>query len=73
MRIHKKTEIPRQVKNEHFTVDVITCDKDGLINLGYYDFELNKWRFHTDTVSNYNDVDFVWIYPPIERMKLKLS
>lgn len=42
MRIHKKTEIPTQVKNEHFTVDVITCDKDGLINLGFYNFDLKK-------------------------------
>lgn len=42
MRIHKKTEIPTQVKNEHFTVDVITCDKDGLINLGFYNFDFKK-------------------------------
>ena len=59
-----KTEYPAQVKDESHSVDVFACDGDGLLNLGFYDYENKKWCFHTDTLHDYEDVDFVWMYPP---------
>ena len=69
MKIYKKTEFPTQVKGEEFSVDVITCDKDGLINIGFYNFDMEMWLFHTSPGYDYTDVNFVWIYPPIDEMK----
>lgn len=72
MKIYKKSEHPETVEDEHFSVDVITCDSNGLINLGYYNYDTNEWIFHTDTMEDYTDVEFVWIYPPLDRMKKAL-
>lgn len=64
LKIHNKSEHPTHVKGEQFSVDVITCDKSGLINLGFYNYDMEKWSFHTDTLQNYDNVEFVWIYAP---------
>lgn len=68
MKIYKKSEHPTQVEGEQFSVDVITCDDEGLVNLGFYNYDTNSWSFHSDTLSDYTDVDFVWIYPPVDDM-----
>lgn len=68
MRIHKKSDFPSVVEGEKFSVDVITCDKEGLLNLAFYNYDTKEWSFHSDTLIDYKDVDFVWIYPPIRKM-----
>lgn len=68
MEIHNKSEHPMQVEGEQFSVDVITCDDEGLVNLGFYNYDTNSWSFHSDTVYDYTDVDFAWVYPPIKDM-----
>ena len=72
MKIYKKTEHPEMVPDEHFSVDVITCDSDGLINLGYYNYADKEWNFHSDTMRDYTNVEFTWIYPPVDKMKKAL-
>lgn len=70
MRIHKKAEHPKRVEGEQFSVDVITCDEiDGLVNLGFYNYDTKTWSFHSDTVYDYTNVNFAWIYPPVNKMK----
>jgi hypothetical protein len=68
MRIHKRSEHPRMVEAEQFSVDVITCDENGLINLGFYNFDSDTWSFHTDTLYDYTNIEFVWMYVPVNRM-----
>lgn len=68
MKIYKKTEHPEKIKGEVFSVDVITCDEDGLPNLGFYNYDTDTWSFHTDTLSDYSNVNFVWMYIPTSKM-----
>ena len=38
------TDFPEQVKGEHFSKTVLVYDKDlEFFDLGFYDFEMNKW------------------------------
>lgn len=64
VRVHSKNEFPSLVPNETFSVDVITCDEKGMMNIGFYSYDLQKWSFHTDTLVDYSDMDFVWMYKP---------
>lgn len=75
MDIHPKSDYPeRQYNNglpEDFSVDVITCDEDGLLCIGFYNFDTQKWGFHSDTLVDYYEegipeMDFNWMYPPAE-------
>ena len=59
MNIHNKNSHPRQVEGEQFSVDVITCDSDGLLNLAFYNYDTMTWSFHTDTLSDYTDVEYI--------------
>lgn len=72
---YKNTEVPIKSTDlkgieEEFSVDVITCDNYGMLNIGFYNFDTNTWSFHTDTlVDPYEKgelFDFVWIYNPIK-------
>ncbi|MEY4332236.1 MAG: hypothetical protein RLZZ196_974 [Bacteroidota bacterium] len=49
-----------------FSVDVITFSDGCMLNIGYYSFDMEKWMFHTDTLTNMEGVEFKWIYPPKE-------
>lgn len=69
MKIYKKSDHPTQVEGEYFSIDVITCDDKGLINIGFYNYDTETWSFHSDTLYDYTDVDFVWIYPPVDEMQ----
>lgn len=62
--VHSRSEFPSLVPNEAFSVDVITYDEEGMMNIGFYSYDLQKWRFHTDTLVDYSDMDFVWMYKP---------
>lgn len=73
MRIYQKSEHPRAVKGEVFSVDVITCDTDGLLNLGVYNYDTDTWAFHTAAPFDYENEDFVWMYAPVSEMKALLS
>ena len=67
MKVYEKTEYPVLSKDNDCSVDVLTCDGDGFLNLGFYDYTYNIWCFHTDTLrENYEKVDFVWMYVPKE-------
>jgi hypothetical protein len=65
MKIYQKSDIPKR-DEEDCSVDVITYDQNGMLNIGYFDFELNHWSFHTDTLVDLKDKDFVWMYAPEE-------
>lgn len=53
------------------SVDVCCIDEEGLHNLGYYNFEENKWKFHTDTLVDYfekgNETKWWWYYPVVTK------
>ena len=69
MKIHKKTDLPARDGKEEFSLTVLTCDKRGITNLGYYNFDTEDWGFFMDDYPEYKDTDFVWIYPPEEQMR----
>ena len=62
--VHSRSEFPSLVPNEAFSVDVITYDEEGMMNIGFYSYDLQRWSFHTDTLVDYSDMDFVWMYKP---------
>lgn len=47
-------------KGDNFSYDVIGKDKNGLLGIIFYDYELNEWDSHT---ADFNLEDFVWMYP----------
>lgn len=53
-----------------FSEDVYIIDEDGMHGLAYYSFEDEKWRFHTDTLVDYdepgNETKWLWYYPPVD-------
>ena len=67
------TEFPKYAKDlkgnqEEFSVDVFTVNDDGMLNIGYYNYDTKKWGFHTDTLYDPYEggklMDFVWMYKP---------
>jgi len=75
MKIFKNTDIPKESKDkkgrlEGFSVDVISCDVDGMMNLCYWDYEKERWSFLADALSDPYEggklIDFVWMYKPDE-------
>lgn len=70
LEIFQNNEYPKQnPEDKEHSIDVITVNDSGLMNIGYYNFKLRKWRFHTDTlVDPYEDglENFVWMYRPKE-------
>lgn len=71
MKFHKNTEYPKVSEDEDFSVDVITSNPDGFLNIAFWNFDRKKWLFHSDTmIDPYEDGDlmeFVWWYAPTER------
>jgi hypothetical protein len=55
-----------QLDNITFSEDVFTISESGLHGLAYYDYELCKWCFHTDQLS---DEPFKWYYPIVKSYK----
>lgn len=74
MKIYKNTEYPKIPEGEHHSVDVITKDIDGMLNIAYYDYESKRWRFHADTLSDPYDngklIEFTWIYDSFDAKDL---
>lgn len=64
-------QLPKKSKDdESFSDDVFIIDENGIHGIGYYDFELSKWSFHTDTLVDYNEpgheTKWKWYYPLFE-------
>lgn len=55
-------------EDPRFSEDVYILDEDNLIGSGCYNFEEEKWYFHTDTLVDYfeegDTTKFWWFYPP---------
>lgn len=70
-----KTDKPHPSKDvkEH-SVDVFTIDEDGMHGLAFYDFEDEKWSFHTETMVDYeepgNETKWNWYYPSVTKKNL---
>jgi len=64
------TDIPLASKcDSTVTVDVFIIDERGMHGLAFYDLQDKEWRFHTDTVVDYNEkgneTKWKWYYPQI--------
>ena len=70
IELHSKNDLPKSQQGEYHSVDVITCDEFGVLNIAFYNFDKQEWSFHADTVIDYfeegNETDFVWMYAPTE-------
>ena len=55
MKIHKKTDLPARDGKEEFSLTVLTCDKRGITNLGYYNFDTEDWGFFMDLSTGRTD------------------
>lgn len=67
--VFDKDSIPDYSPDDRtFTEDVIVYGYD-MLNIGYYDFKSNEWKFHTDTLIDMKDVDFKWMYAPKQLTK----
>jgi hypothetical protein len=71
MNIYTRNNKPKASNDDlTFSEDVIIMTEDGLLNIGYYDFKDDKWKWHTETLVDMEEivdgkpVDFAWIYPP---------
>lgn len=71
--IFKNTQYPRRdvdLKGEesHLSEDVITFDKDGMLNIGFWDYNNKVWSWHTDTMVDMYEggvlIEFSWMYKP---------
>ena len=82
MKIHKKTDLPARDGKEEFSLTVLTCDKRGITNLGYYNFDTEDWeqmrKFLIES-SNAEDKSAVpsakesWYKKKIQPIKKKIS
>jgi hypothetical protein len=80
MEAFPRTIFPKRATNldgteeEPFSVSVVTVNcgdspEDPLINLGYYNFDMECWYFHSDTLIDMEKVNFIWFYVPQEILK----
>lgn len=60
----------RDLRNneEKFSVDVVMHFEDGMLNIGYWNYDIEKWKFHADTITDPYEggelSDFAWMYAP---------
>lgn len=71
IKIYTQNDYPEPSKDDNtFSVDVICADKEGMMNIGCYNYKDEEWVFHTDTMVDpyeFNEVyPFVWMYKPDE-------
>jgi len=73
IKAYNNTDFPIRSKDlngnpEEHSVDVITSNESGMLNIGFYNFDMKKWMFHTDTLTDPYEggklENFIWIYPP---------
>lgn len=81
VNVYPRTKFPRRALNrdgtqaEHFSVTVLVVNcgddpKDPLMNLGYYNYDMECWLFHTDTLIDMKDVNFIWCYVPTKMFEI---
>lgn len=78
MKVYTRFNKPEMSSDDPtISVDVIACTEDGLLNIGYFNFQDDKWYWHTDTLVDVEElnedgepVQFNWIYPPKELMSI---
>lgn len=62
------SEYPTRVEGEDFSVDVFILDETGVHGIAFWNFDDEVWRFHTDTLVDYNEkpaeTKWKWYYPP---------
>lgn len=65
---HDPSEYPTRVEGEDFSVDVFILDETGVHGIAFWNFDDEVWRFHTDTLVDYNEPNaetkWKWYYPP---------
>ena len=70
-RFYNPTEYPTRVEGEDFSVDVFILDEDGVHGIAFWNFDDEVWRFHTDTLVDYNEkgaeTKWKWYYPPFDK------
>lgn len=53
-----------------FSEDVCIIDENNVQGVAYFCFESMQWRFHTDTLVDYdepgNETKWMWYYPPVD-------
>jgi hypothetical protein len=70
MKVYNRYNKPEPSPDDpSFSVDVIVMTKDGVLNIGFFNYDLDKWLWHTDTSVDMEElidgepVEFNWIYP----------
>ena len=65
---HDPSEYPARIEGEDFSVDVFILDETGVHGIAFWNFDDEVWRFHTDTLVDYNEPNaetkWKWYYPP---------
>lgn len=66
-----KKNKPRPSKDDiTFSEDVCIIDENNVQGVAYFCFESMQWRFHTDTLVDYdepgNETKWMWYYPPVD-------
>ena len=62
--VFDKSQHPKKESGEEFSVDVLTCDSYGVLNIAFYNYDTEEWSFHADTIIDYKNEEFVWMYAP---------
>ncbi len=69
-KFHNPSEYPTRVEGEEFSVDVFILDETGVHGIAFWNFDDKVWRFHTDTLVDYNEPNaetkWKWYYPPYD-------
>ena len=64
---YEPTEYPTRVEGEDFSVDGFILDETGVHGIAFWNFDDKVWRFHTDTLVDYNELNaetkWKWYYP----------
>ncbi len=70
-RFYSPDEYPTRVEDEDFSVDVFILDENGMHGIAFWNFDDEVWRFHTDTLVDYNEkgaeTKWKWYYPPFTK------
>lgn len=56
--------------DDSYSIDVLIIDENGINGVAFYDYGSMEWRFHTDTLVDYDEKDhetkWMWYYPPFK-------
>lgn len=57
---------PRKHKcDPMYSDDVCTIDENNIHGLAFYSFEDEEWMFHTEVLTDYKKVKWMWYYPVV--------